>query len=74
MSNRRFLSVLLSILLPPLLLAQENNIERIEIQGNTIVDSETYQFHLTQKVGDPYDRQHALDDFRRLWGRAFSTT
>ena len=71
MPNWCFLSVLLSILLPPLLLAQENNIERLEIQGNAIVDSQTYLFHLTQKVGDPYDRQHALDDFRRLWGTGF---
>ena len=71
MPNWCFLSVLLSILLPPLLLAQENNIERLEIQGNAIVDSQTYLFHLTQKVGDPYDRQHALDDFHRLWGTGF---
>ena len=71
MPHWRFHSVLLSILLPPLVLAQENNIERVEIQGNTIVDSETYQFHLTQKVGDPYDRDHALDDFRALWGTGF---
>ena len=71
MPNRRFISVLLSILLPSLVLAQENNIERIEIQGNAIVDSETYLFHLTQKIGDPYDRGHALYDFRRLWGTGF---
>jgi outer membrane protein insertion porin family len=51
--------------------AQQNNIERIEIRGNAVVDSATYLFHLTQKVGDPYDRQAALADFHRLWETGF---
>jgi outer membrane protein insertion porin family len=51
--------------------AQQNNIERIEIRGNTVVDSATYLFHLTQKPGDPYDRRTALADFHRLWDTGF---
>ena len=51
--------------------AQQNNIERVEIQGNTVVDSETYLFHITQKPGDPYDPKRAIEDFHRLWATGF---
>jgi outer membrane protein assembly factor BamA len=41
--------------------------EKVEIRGNSVVDSETYLFHLTQKPGDPYDPKQAIADFHRLW-------
>ncbi|HSF15361.1 MAG TPA: outer membrane protein assembly factor BamA [Vicinamibacteria bacterium] len=50
---------------------QQDSIERIEIQGNVVVDAETYRFHLTQKVGDPYEREQALRDYRELWNTGF---
>ena len=72
MPNRRFFSILLCVwLLPAFVAAQQNNIEKIEILGNSVVDSETYKFHLTQKAGDPYDRDAALADFQRLWATGF---
>jgi outer membrane protein insertion porin family len=69
MPNLRFLSILLCT--ASISFAQQNNIESIEIRGNTVVDSATYLFHLSQKVGDPYDRQAALADFHRLWETGF---
>ncbi len=72
MPNRRFFSILLCVgLLPAFLAAQQNNIENVEILGNSVVDSETYKFHLTQKAGDPYDQDAALADFHRLWATGF---
>ncbi len=72
MPNRRYFGILFCVcLLPAFLAAQQNNIEKIEILGNSVVDSETYKFHLTQKAGDPYDRDAALDDFQRLWATGF---
>ena len=72
MPNRRYFGILFCVcLLPAFLAAQQNNIEKIEILGNSVVDSETYKFHLTQKAGDPYDRDAALADFQRLWATGF---
>ena len=72
MRNRRFFSILLCIsFLPAYLAAQQNNIEKIEILGSSVVNSETYKFHLTQKVGDPYDAHAAVADFHRLWATGF---
>jgi outer membrane protein insertion porin family len=69
MPNLHFLSILLCT--ASISFAQQNNIESIEIRGNSVVDSATYLFHLSQKVGDPYDRQAALADFHRLWETGF---
>jgi outer membrane protein insertion porin family len=74
MPNQIFIGIVLvfanSILSPISALSQES-IERVEIQGNTVVDSDTYLFHLTQKPGDPFDRKRAIEDFHRLWGTGF---
>jgi len=70
MPNLRFLSILL-VLLPAILGAQDDNIERIEISGNQVVVTETYLTQLSQKVGDPYDEGRALSDFRALWATGF---
>ena len=76
MPNLRFFSVLLLSALSLLIssvgtFAQQSSIERVEIRGNTVVDSETYLFHLTQKPGDPYDSKQAIADFHRLWATGF---
>jgi outer membrane protein insertion porin family len=76
MPNLRFFSVFLSSALSALVsplpsFAQQGNIEKVEIRGNTVVDSNTYLFHLTQKPGDPYDRNQAIADFHRLWSTGF---
>jgi outer membrane protein insertion porin family len=76
MPNQRFYSILLSSALLALVseapaLAEQGNIEKVEIRGNSVVDSETYLFHLSQKPGDPYDRKQAVEDFHRLWATGF---
>jgi outer membrane protein insertion porin family len=75
MPNQRFFSILLSSALVALLAAgpafAQGNIERIEIRGNSVVDTATYLFHLTQKPGDPFDRKQAIADFHRLWATGF---
>ena len=71
MHNKRFLSILLFLAFPPSAFAQRDNIERIEIVGNEVIVTETYLNHIAQKVGDPYDRDDALRDFRALWGTEF---
>ena len=71
MPNMRFLSILLFLTFPLSSFAQRDNIERIEIVGNQIIVTETYLNHIAQKVGDPYDRDDALRDFRALWGTEF---
>jgi outer membrane protein insertion porin family len=60
-----------SLLLPAWLSAQGDIIEKIEIQGNRSVDAGTYLFHISSKVGEPYDKEKALDDFHRLWATGF---
>ena len=76
MPNLRFFSdspsSALSFLISPVgAFAQQGSIEKVEIRGNTVVDSETYLFHLTQKPGDPYDSKQAIADFHRLWATGF---
>lgn len=71
MPNKRFLSLLLFLAFPLSAFAQRDNIERIEIVGNEAIVTETYLNHIAQKVGDPYDRDDALRDFRALWGTEF---
>lgn len=75
MPNQRFCKILLFFIcfafVTSWAFAQKNNIEKIEIRGNSVVDSDTYLFHLTQKVGDPYDRDQAIADFHRLWDTGF---
>ncbi len=76
MPNPRFSSIFLFLaFLAPLstrdAAAQQGNIEKVEIRGNSVVDSETYLFHLTQKPGDPYDPKQAIADFHRLWATGF---
>lgn len=58
-------------LLPRLLVAQSENIERIQVQGNEVVDEGTFLFHVSSKVGDVYDRKKALADFNSLWDTGF---
>ncbi len=73
MPNSRFLRILLlfSLCAPSAALAQRDNIERIDIVGNQVVVTETYLTRITEKVGDPYDRERALADFRALWATGF---
>ncbi|MDB4303644.1 outer membrane protein assembly factor BamA, partial [Desulfosarcina sp.] len=72
MSAVRILSIFfLCLLLSNELFAQGENIEKIQIQGNEVVDEGTYLFHITSKVGDPYDREVALGDFQKLWDTGF---
>jgi len=76
MPNPRFFSILLSSALSFSVssvktFAQQSSIETVEIRGNTVVDSATYLFHLTQKPGDPYDSKEAIADFHRLWATGF---
>ena len=51
--------------------AQENNIEAIKIEGNSVIDQDTYLFHIDAKVGDPYDSDNLLSDFQKLWDTGF---
>jgi outer membrane protein insertion porin family len=60
-----------SLLVPRSLSAQTDTIEGIEIVGNESVDAGTYLFHITEKVGDPYDEAKAREDFQRLWATGF---
>jgi outer membrane protein insertion porin family len=55
----------------PLARAQGLTIEKVQIQGNQVVDEATYLFHISSKVGEPYDEAKALADFRTLWGTGF---
>lgn len=71
MPNMRFLSMLALCVLPVVAFAQGDHIERIEIVGNEVIVTETYLNHLSQKVGDPYDRDDAVRDFRALWSTGF---
>ena len=76
MPSQRFFGILLSSALSLLIssngiFAQQSSIEKVEIRGNSVVDSETYLFHLTQKPGDPYDPKQAIADFHRLWATGF---
>lgn len=72
MSTVRILSIFfLCLLLSTVLSAQGEIIEKIQIQGNEVVDEGTYLYHITSKVGDPYDKDVALDDFQKLWDTGF---
>ena len=51
--------------------AQRDNIERIDIEGNQVVITDTYLTRITQKVGDPFSREVALRDFQELWATGF---
>jgi len=56
---------------PSWLPAQSEIIERIQIQGNQVIDEDTYLFHIISKVGETYDEDVALADFGRLWDTGF---
>jgi outer membrane protein insertion porin family len=72
MSTVRILAILFSCLLASSgLFAQSEIIEKIQIQGNQVVDEGTYLYHLTSKVGEPYDKDLALGDYQRLWDTGF---
>lgn len=72
MSTVRILStVILCLIVPSWLMAQSETIEKIQIQGNQVVDEGTYLFHLESKVGAPYDRESAVADYHRLWDTGF---
>lgn len=71
MPNMRFLSILSFLALPVVALAQRDNIERIDVIGNEVIVTETYLNRISQKVGDPFDRDGALRDYRALWATGF---
>ncbi len=56
---------------PSWLPAQSEIIEKIQLQGNQIIDEDTYLFHIISKVGETYDKDTALADFGRLWETGF---
>jgi len=56
---------------PPTARAQGLTIEKIQIQGNQVVDEATYLFHIGSKAGEPYEEVKALADFRTLWATGF---
>src|SRR5262245_7293781 len=46
-------------------------VERVEVQGNKVIQSETLLFYVSTKPGDRYDELRLKDDFRRLWATGF---
>jgi outer membrane protein insertion porin family len=46
-------------------------VERVEIQGNRVIQTETLLFYISTKAGNRYDELHLKDDFRRLWATGF---
>jgi outer membrane protein insertion porin family len=46
-------------------------VERVEVQGNRVIQSETLLFYISTKAGDRYDELRLKDDFRRLWATSF---
>jgi outer membrane protein insertion porin family len=46
-------------------------VERVEVQGNRVIQSETLLFYISTKPGDRYDELRLKDDFRRLWATGF---
>jgi outer membrane protein insertion porin family len=56
----------------PLVAAEEPPIvERVEVQGNKVIQTETLLFYISTKAGDRYDELRLKDDFRRLWATGF---
>ena len=43
----------------------------VRIEGNKRIATETYQYYITMKPGDPYDESNIQIDFRRLWQTGF---
>jgi outer membrane protein insertion porin family len=46
-------------------------VERVEIQGNHFVQTDTLLFYVSTKPGDRYDELRLKEDFRRLWDTGF---
>jgi outer membrane protein insertion porin family len=46
-------------------------VERVEIQGNRVIQRETLLFYVSTRPGDRYDELRLKDDFRRLWATGF---
>ena len=66
-----FLAYIFCSLAVTSVLAQQGSIERIKINGNEVVDEETYLYYISMKEGDPFDRKLALADFHTLWETGF---
>ena len=58
----------------PALFAQGSEgpvVERVEVQGNRFVQTDTLLFYISTKPGERYDERRLKDDFRRLWATGF---
>ena len=67
---KKLVLVLLLLLLPGLLAAQEI-LEKIEIVGNDRVEPETIRYYLTIREGEYYVTDQFRRDFRVLWSTGF---
>jgi outer membrane protein insertion porin family len=67
---RKFALLLVVVLLPAALFAQEV-IEKIEVVGNDRVTPETILYYISSRVGDYFDEQQVQRDFRVLWSTGF---
>jgi outer membrane protein insertion porin family len=55
----------------PVFAQDENTISEIRIEGNQRIATETYQYYITSRAGNPYDPNVVREDFKRLWQTGF---